>query len=140
MPPYEGDPASSTSDELRFLIGDTSSTALLSDDEVDYLLASYDTTVQAAYQGALSLAAKFSAKADISVGSASLSYQAQAERMMKVAESLEARGGAAGSVPSATERLRVGPPTAGGLVTDESPLTMYRDWRYQTAETTEPAP
>ncbi len=135
--PYEFDPAGSPADELRFLLGDTVvESPLLADDEVDYLLATSPGTIAAAYSGALALVARFSARADISVGSARKSFTAQADAMQKVADSLAARGGKQG-LPTATEAQRVGPPVASGLVTTQSPLVMLNDWSVRDIDTSQ---
>lgn len=110
--PYQGDPAGSSADQLRFLVGDTvSGTVLLTDDEVDYLLGAYPSTVTAAYQAALALAAKFTAKADIAVGTAQRTFQTQAAGFREIAKTLAAQGGDVGLTG-----LKVGPPQAGGVV------------------------
>ena len=132
--PYEFDPGGSETDEVRFLVGDTNpDQPLFADDEVDYLLLTWGTPMAAAYQGALALVAKFSAKADIAVGTARKSYTAQAESMRKVAESLAIRGGNIGT-PSPTDAQRVGAPVAfgkaGDVRDDGSVITMWsdKDW------------
>lgn len=109
--PYGGDPAGDPKDEVRFLVGDTGSNELLQDAEVEYLLAKYVTPIRAAYQAALGLSAKFTAKADVTIGRASKSYQAQAAGFRELVKSLAARGGDVGSSSG-----RIGPPVAGGVV------------------------
>lgn len=98
---YSGDPASSDRDEVRFLIGDTdANNQLLSDEELDYLIAtnpdqgSAYSNYKAAAQASLATAAKFSQLMDKTVGSLSIrysqkqgSYIALAERLMTTATS-----------------------------------------------------
>jgi len=55
---YGGDPANSNNDAVRALLGDTSSTALLSDNEVAWLVASHPNVYYAASVGADMLFAK----------------------------------------------------------------------------------
>jgi hypothetical protein len=57
---YSDDPASSPRDEVRFLIGDTDpAVPLLTDEELDWLLAANSNTYYAAAQAADSVAAKY---------------------------------------------------------------------------------
>lgn len=65
---YDGDPGRSSRDEVRFLLGDTTSPGDLSDEEVDYLLATYTTAGSAALNGARTLMAKFAGEVDRQVG------------------------------------------------------------------------
>ncbi len=54
--PYRGNPSTDTSDELRLLVGDTSTGAeIFSDGEVDYYLANAANTYMAAHDAVLSL-------------------------------------------------------------------------------------
>ena len=77
---YSGDPAASIGDEVRFLIGDTDSTdPLLSDEEIEYLLAGSGSPRQAAYDGCVDIAGKFARMASSkSVGDLSISYSDRA--------------------------------------------------------------
>ena len=73
---YTGDPASSNKDLVRFLLRDTLSTdQLLSDEEINYLVATWVDPYEAARNGALTLMAKFVRQADLSrsVGDLSIS-------------------------------------------------------------------
>lgn len=65
---YDGDPGRSSRDEVRFLLGDTTSPGDLSDEEVDYLLATFTTVGSAALNGARMLMAKFAGEVDRQVG------------------------------------------------------------------------
>lgn len=124
---YSGDPTSSALDEVRFLLGDTNeSSEHVSDEEIDYLLATHSTPIRAAYHGSLALAAKYSGKQTISVGSASLDYGAVAARYTELSKTLAARGGAAGS-------QQVGAPWTAVDVS-ASNLTMNPEWHNEGDE------
>lgn len=78
---YSGNPASSSRDEIRFLIGDTDSTSQqLSDEEIDYLATTNPDrgalypNLAAASSAAGALAARYAKLIDKTVGSLSLSY------------------------------------------------------------------
>jgi len=67
---YSGDPSTSTLDEVRFLIGDTDSTAeQLSNEEIDFLITDAGNDVYgAAADASRSLMAKYARRADRDVG------------------------------------------------------------------------
>lgn len=66
---YSGDPSKSAADQVRFLVGDTRSPFLLSDEEILALLADSDqATAPAAAAGADALAARFAGSTDVSSG------------------------------------------------------------------------
>lgn len=72
---YSGDPTSSPLDETRFLLGDTNSAdPLLTNEEINYLLAQYGTPARAAAEGAMTLVAKFSRLCDESAGQVRVSW------------------------------------------------------------------
>jgi hypothetical protein len=90
---YSGDPASSTRDLVRFLLRDTdSSDQLLTNEELDYLVATWGNGYEAARAGALVLASKFTRQADLSksVGDLSISesYGGRANEYRELAQSL----------------------------------------------------
>ncbi len=91
---YTG-PSSSTSDEVRFLMGDTVEGAdvTLSNEEITYLLAESGGAVYAAaIEGCLSLAGLYARKAQSkSVGDMSITYAGRAKEMRDHAASLRAR-------------------------------------------------
>lgn len=120
---YGGEPAEEPTDEVRLLMGDTSASPFLSDDEVDYLLATYQLPIRAAYQGALLILTKLTGRGRIAIGTAEKDFGEIAERYEKIAESLKARGGAMGS-----ETWKLGAPYAGGLRTDDNPLLADFNW------------
>lgn len=88
---YSGDPASSTRDAVRFLIGDTDSTdQLLQDAEITYVISESGGSVyQAAHDAAYAVASKFSRMATSkSVGDLSLSYSDRAKAFFDLANEL----------------------------------------------------
>ena len=102
---YSGDPTASQRDEVRFLLGDTDGNPdfeLLTDEEVDYLLLSWNQPMRAAHAGALALEAKFT-KLNQTIGSISVDYLGLANQYRELASSLAQRGGfttiATGSIP-----------------------------------------
>jgi hypothetical protein len=102
---YSGDPASSTKDAVRFLVGDTSEDAPeLSDEEVLWLLASEGGVERAAARGAEALASKNASLIDKSIGAASISASQRFEHYRQLASRLWA---------SATTLVAV--PWAGGI-------------------------
>lgn len=90
--PYGGAPASNTTDALKFLVGDqstSSATELLSTAECNYLLAAYGTPRAAAPHAARAIAADLAVKVGKSVGDLRLDAQQQYEHYMTLAASLE---------------------------------------------------
>lgn len=90
---YSGDPASSAKDLVRFLLSDTlASDVLLQDAEIDYLVATFVDSYEAARNGALTLMAKFTRLADVSrsVGDLSISetYGGRASEFAALAEQI----------------------------------------------------
>lgn len=74
---YSGNPADSTLDKIRFLIGDTDTTdQLLNDEEITYLITESGGSIyQAAHDAAYAIASKFTRMASsTSVGDMSISY------------------------------------------------------------------
>ncbi len=103
---YSGDPSSSTRDKVRFLIGDTdSSDQQLLDTEVDAILSdNADDPYATAITLAEGLAAKFSRKADKSVGDLSISYSQLGKNYTDLATRLRR-----------TASLQLATPYAGGI-------------------------
>jgi len=90
---YSGDPASSARDLVRFLLLDTvEADPLLSNEEIDYLVATWTDPYEAARNGALTLMAKFTRQADLSrsVGDLSISesFGGRASEYLALAESI----------------------------------------------------
>jgi hypothetical protein len=110
---YSGDPEASTRDKTRFLIQDTDSTdQQLSDEEVDSLLTdATDDPYTAAIQGTEILSAKYTRRADKSVGDLSISYGRVAENYRKLGQQIERR--------AATAAASVGPYAGGIYISDK---------------------
>lgn len=101
---YSGDPASSTKDEVRFLLGDTvQSDPQVSDEEIAYLLSRWADPYTAAAQGAAALSATYTRLIDRTVGTLSISYSQKAAQFATLAKDLRAQSrspeGAAGAAP-----------------------------------------
>jgi len=90
---YTG-PDSSASDEVRFLVGDTTSASpLVSDEEITYALGKSGTVYGAAAIVARGIAAGFSRTASSSVGGdISIQFAQRVEAYRKLADELEVRG------------------------------------------------
>jgi hypothetical protein len=62
---YSGNPSSTQRDAIRFLLNDTDATdVLLTDEEIEYLIAQWSDTYESARAGAEIIASKFSRDAD----------------------------------------------------------------------------
>lgn len=91
---YTGDPARNTRDAVRFHAGDTDrENAELEDGEIDYALTLQPNVKLAAAELLEALAAKYSRKADISVGQVSKSLGSISDRLAKRAEGLRSKAG-----------------------------------------------
>lgn len=104
--PYSGDPASSATNRVRFLVGDTSARPELTDAEIVDLLAQVDgAAVWAAPLAADALAAKFAHQVTYSAGRVSKSLSERAKAMRVLAASLR-REAANYAVPVSTGQFR----------------------------------
>lgn len=91
---YSGDPANSTRDEVRFLIGDTDSTAsyTLADEEINYLLTQATSVLLVAALAAENVAGKIGRLArSKSVGDLSLSWGERSAEFRQLAATLRSR-------------------------------------------------
>lgn len=94
---YSGDPSASDADAVRFLVGDVDENAdqTLTDQEIDYLVASWPGVHEAAAAAAEALAGRYGSQASFSktVGQLSLSkqYQDQAASFMALAGRLRSQ-------------------------------------------------
>ena len=108
--PYGDDPANDPSDELRLLIGDTTTPELLSDNEVEYFLAeAEDVALTGAAMAARALAARFAGLVDATEGDVSRSWSQKAKQFAELAKSL------AEQVVAAAAADAVPIPWAGGI-------------------------
>lgn len=105
--PYGNDPVNSQPDEVRFLVGDTDvSNPLLSDDEVDYLLAKEGSALLGAARAAEVLAAKFQSQAsERQVGPLRIRFERRVEHYSTLARQLR--------ITAATKESAA--PYAGGI-------------------------
>lgn len=92
---YSGDPTDSAKDEVRFLIGDTdSSTQLISDEEINYLVGIHPAVVGsanylAAAAAARAVAGKYTGAVSKQVGSLRINLAERASQYAELAKSLE---------------------------------------------------
>ena len=91
---YSGNPASSDTDAVRFLVADTqTSDQLISNEEINYLLTVYNDPAFAAVAAARAIAAKFARQSDQSrsVGDLSLSesFSQKSEQYHHLADHLD---------------------------------------------------
>lgn len=113
--PYTGNPGNSPADEVRFLLGDTADPPRLTDPEIAWLLETYGSPLQAAYNGALRLVSKYGGRTSKTVGPTSIDYGSLVDQYNGIIRMLE-RMGAGHHNPI---------PTAGGLDDD---LWSEIDW------------
>jgi len=96
---YEGDPAASTRDAVRFRIGDTlEADPLVTDEEIAAAVADEGSVDAAAAACLEAIAARFSRQADLADGDVRISYSQRAEAFASRAAELRARAGRAGAV------------------------------------------
>ena len=69
---YGGKPATDTTDAVRLAIGDTSSSPVLTDDEIDYYYSTYGNVLLAASHAAGDLAGRYANRVSKKVGSRSI--------------------------------------------------------------------
>jgi len=90
---YSGDPATSTKDEVRFLVGDTDMTApLIQDEEIDYLVTNQGSAGAAAIRACEVLATGFARLAsDKQVGDLKVSYSNRVADFRALAKDMRRR-------------------------------------------------
>ncbi len=92
---YSGDPATSDRDAVRFLVQDTNDEdQLLSDEEVDYLLAQHGDVGATAVAACLALATRYAQRAvdSKSVGDLKIEYADRAQAFRDLAKELRRSG------------------------------------------------
>lgn len=91
---YSGDPTESRQDEVRFLLQDIGDTALLTDEEIDYvdklLVANYNDALMTAAFCADILAGRYAGEVSISADGVSIATNELADRYRALAASLRA--------------------------------------------------
>jgi len=86
---YSGDPAGSTRDAVRFLIGDTDTDdQLLNDAEVAYFITQHGTVNRAASEAARAVAAKFARLMNRSIGALSADFSSKYRQYLELASDL----------------------------------------------------
>ena len=97
--PYSGDPSASFADAVRYTIGDTGTTELVSDAEIAYLRSTVgDNVLAVAAEAARNLSHEYAALVDQTVGKISVSYSQKAKQFMDLFNSIRRRIGQAGKV------------------------------------------
>lgn len=105
---YSNDPSASPKDAVRFLIHDTESPWLFSDEEIQYMLSTEGSVYSAAAELAVVQSTKYTDRADKTVGPLSIRYGDLANRWLALAKSLRSRGGAQGGVFAVMTQSHVG--------------------------------
>lgn len=98
---YSGDPTDSSKDAVRFLIGDTSATFEITDEEIAYILTLYPTPLGAAAACCRALASRFAKMVDKEVGDLKIKYSQRQKAFLDLAGQLEQQSGLTGLMPYA---------------------------------------
>lgn len=86
---YSGDPASSTRDAVRFLIGDTDTNdQLISNEEINYFVTEFNNARRSASEAARAIAAKYARLMNRSIGGLSADFSAKYRQYLELADSL----------------------------------------------------
>ena len=86
---YSGNPASSTRDAVRFLVGDTDTTdQLISDEEIAYIVQENPAINRSASESARAIAAKFARLMSRSIGGLSADFSAKYRQYLELADNL----------------------------------------------------
>jgi hypothetical protein len=86
---YSGDPSDSSKDAVRFLVGDTNTDdQLVSNEEIDYLIALHGTVNRTASEAARAIAAKFARYMSRSIGGLQADFSAKHRQYLALADSL----------------------------------------------------
>jgi len=86
---YSGNPADSTRDAVRFLIGDTDTTdQLISNEEINYFVTEFGNARRSASEAARSIAAKFARLMNRSIGGLSADFSAKYRQYLELADNL----------------------------------------------------
>lgn len=117
MPYNPANLATSPLDQVRFLIGDTGPSFILTDDEINYLIATTTSVGAAASAAASRIAVRFGAKSDKTVGDLSISYQDRADQFQDLANSLS--------------NVNQAPAPFAGGITDELAVPLDRDRMFE---------
>jgi hypothetical protein len=86
---YSGNPASTTRDAVRFLVGDTDTTdQLISDEEIAYIVQENPAINRSASESARAIAAKFARLMSRSIGGLSADFSAKYRQYIELADNL----------------------------------------------------
>ena len=89
---YSGNPANSSSDAVRFLIGDTDTTdQLISNEEIAYLVTVHGNIRRVASESARAIAAKFARLMSRSIGGLQADFSAKYRQYLELADNLLAK-------------------------------------------------
>lgn len=97
---YGADPANSTLDAARLLLGDTDSTdQQFTDSELNYFISLYPTSFAAAAMAARSAAAKYARLVDKSLGDLKIAYSQRHRQYLLLSESLDTQASMVAASP-----------------------------------------
>ena len=86
---YSGDPANSTNDAVRFLIGDTDTNdQLISNEEIAYIVTQQGSVNRSASECCRAIAAKFARNMSRSIGALQADFAAKHRQYLAMADSL----------------------------------------------------
>jgi len=86
---YSGNPADSTKDAVRFLVGDTDTTdQLITNEEITYLIAQHGVVNRVASETARAIAAKFARLMNRTIGGLSADFSAKYRQYLELADNL----------------------------------------------------
>jgi len=89
---YSGNPADSTKDAVRFLVGDTDTTdQLISDGEIAYLATVHGAVNRVASEAARAIAAKFARLMNRSIGGLSADFASKYRQYLELADNILAK-------------------------------------------------
>ena len=89
---YSGNPANSSSDAVRFLVGDTDTTdQLISNEEIAYLVTVHGNIRRVASESARAIAAKFARLMSRSIGGLQADFSAKYRQYLELADNLLAK-------------------------------------------------
>lgn len=126
---YSGDPSARPIDTVRFLMGDTDmSKALLTDSEISFILTEYPNPYDAAAEGALTYAARYTDLKDKTVGPLSIRYGETVARWQNLAKSLARRSSRKSGALAITTQASTIPAFKRGMNDfPQSPLPPWQD-------------
>ena len=89
---YSGDPANSTNDSIRFLIGDTDTNdRLITDEEIAYIVTQQGSVNRSASECCRAIAAKFARNMNRSIGGLQADFAAKYRQYLELADNLRAK-------------------------------------------------